>query len=95
MSKTSRRNFKADFKAKVALEALKEVDTIETISKKYDVHPQQVMAWKKAFKEKAPSVFEAGSKSESSDQTALIQSLYAQIGELTVANNWLKKKLEL
>ena len=94
MSKVSRRKFSAEFKAKVSIEAIKEQQTIETLCKKYELHPTQVNAWKKEFLTHSASVFEKGtSAAPASDTDHLIQALYAQIGELKVANDFLKKKL--
>ena len=93
MRKTSRRKFTSEFKSKVCLEAIKEQQTIEALSKKHDLHPTQINSWKKEFIEKAPSVFgkEGSAGAEGSDKEQLIQLLYAQIGELKVANDFLKK----
>lgn len=93
MSKTNRRKFTSEFKSKVCVEALKERQTIETLAKKYDLHPNQINTWKKEFIEKSSQVFERGSKRDTQDNEQLIQALYAQIGELKVANDFLKKKL--
>ena len=93
MSKTSRRKFSAEFKAKVCIEALKEQLTIEALCKKYDLHPTQVNTWKRDFISHSTAVFEKESKGSPGDQDKLIQALYAQIGELKVANDFLKKKL--
>jgi transposase len=93
MSK-SRRKFSTSFKSKVAVEALQERETIETLSKKYDVHPNQIMSWKKELRENSEKVF-ASDHREKSDQSAkLIDELYKQIGQLKVDNDWLKKKLQ-
>ena len=96
MSKTSRRKFTSEFKSKVCLEAIKEQQTIEALSKKHDLHPTQINTWKKEFLEKAPAVFakENSTAADGSDKEQLIQLLYAQIGELKVANDFLKKKLQ-
>ncbi len=92
MSKQTRRKFTAEFKTKVVLEALKERQTIETLSKTYELHPNQITTWKKEFLLKASVVFDAkesGSKSIEPDT----EKLYAQIGQLKVENDFLKKKL--
>jgi len=87
-----RRKFSASFKAKVALEALQERDTIEFLSKKHDVHPNQILRWKKELTENSFKVFSSESgKSDKSDK--LTDELYRQIGQLKVDNDWLKKKL--
>ena len=93
MSKTSRRKFTAEFKSKVCIEALREQQTIEALSKKYDLHPTQINSWKKEFIANSPVVFEKESENANSHSEELIQALYAQIGELKVANDFLKKKL--
>ena len=68
-----RRTFTREFKAKVALEALKEQLTISQIAKKYDLHPNQVSAWKKQAKEDLLEVFGTGSENE--EQEDLISAL--------------------
>jgi transposase-like protein len=93
MSKTSRRKFTSEFKAKVSIEALKEQQTIEALAKKYDLHPTQINAWKKEFLSHSSAVFEKEGKADTTANEQLIQALYAQIGELKVANDFLKKKL--
>ena len=93
MDLKKRRTFSSEYKAKVAIESLKERLTTEEICKKYEIHPTQLNAWKKSFKDNASVVFDAESKPKIDDKEALIQQLYAQIGELKVANDWLKKKL--
>ena len=95
MTKAKRRKFSAEFKSKVTLEVLKEQQTIEALSKKYDVHPHQINTWKREFIQNSSSVFEKSgtATADSETQAELIQVLYAQIGELKVANDFLKKKL--
>ena len=91
--KTSRRKFTSEFKSKVCLEAIREQQTIETLSKKHDPHPTQINTWKKEFLGNAQVVFEKEGGPSESGHAELVQSLYAQIGELKVANDFLKKKL--
>ena len=93
MSKTSRRKFTSEFKTKVCLEAIKEQQTIESLSKKYDLHPTQINTWKKEFLSKASLVFEKDASEQNTDQEKLIESLYAKIGTLSMTNDFLKKKL--
>ena len=88
MSKTSRRKFAADFKAKVCIEAIREQQTIEALSKKHDLHPTQINAWKKEFLKNSQAVFEKEAKSGEEGKDQLIQALYAQIGELKVAKTF-------
>lgn len=93
MSK-SRRKFSASFKSKVALEALQERETVETLSKKYEVHPNQIMSWKKELRENSDQVFSSGQGVKQDKSAKLIDELYRQIGQLKVDNDWLKKKLQ-
>jgi transposase len=93
MSKTSRRKFSAEFKSKVCIEAIKEQQTIEALAKKYDLHPTQINNWKKEFLQNSSACFEKEGQSSVEEKDQLIQALYAQIGELKVANDFLKKKL--
>ena len=92
MSKRNRRKFTAEFKSKVCIEVLREQQTIEMLSKKHELHPTQINTWKKEFLDNATVVFEKEGSVDSAEQEQLIQPLYAQIGELKVANDFLKKK---
>ena len=94
MSTTPRRKFKADFKAKVALAAIKEQQTIEEICKKFEIHPTQANQWKREFVSNAASLFEKEKDLQVQDNEKLLQALYAQIGQLKVENDCLKKKLQ-
>ncbi len=92
MERKSRRKFSSDFKAKVVLEALKERSTIEELARKYELHPTQINLWKKEAMSKLSQVF--GSRDEGEDKTEeQTEKLYAQIGQLKVENDFLKKKL--
>ena len=93
MTKQSRRKFTAEFKTKVVLEALKERSTIEQLAKKYELHPTQINAWKKEFLGKASAVFNDKGSADERQQEADTEKLYAQIGQLKVENDFLKKKL--
>jgi transposase len=93
VEKRTRRKFTASFKAKVALEALKEGMSIEELARKYELHPTQINSWKKSFLEHAASVFE-GSETRSEDdkyREEEMQKLYAQIGQQKVEIDVLKK----
>jgi transposase len=93
--KKSRRKFTAEFKAKVAIEAIKEIKTLSELAQIYQVHPNLITHWKKEFITRAEKVFDA-SKDES-DQIMKLkkenEDLIHQIGQLTVDINWLKKKV--
>jgi transposase len=93
MSK-KRRTFTADFKAKVALEALKEQETLNQIASRYDVLPVQVSQWKKQLLEKLPEVFTSERKLAVGEEERERREarLYQKIGQLEVERDWLKKK---
>jgi transposase len=87
-----RRKFSGAYKGKVALEAVQERETLESLSKKHDVHPNQILRWKKDVTDNVAKLFNTEKKkSEKTEQ--LINELYKQIGQLKVENEWLKKKL--
>lgn len=92
MKKISRKKFSAEFKAKVAIEALKEQKTVAELAKQYDIHPTQIQTWKKHFLENSPRVF-SDSHSGDKEKEANESRLFEQIGKLQMQNEWLKKKL--
>jgi transposase-like protein len=95
MEKRPRRKFSAEFKAKVAIEAIKERNSIEDLAKKYELHPNQISMWKKEFLAKAALVFSSEDKNnaDKTQQDTLLDKLYSQIGQQKVEIDWLKKKL--
>lgn len=93
--KRSRRTFTAEFKAKVALEAIKEIKTISELAQVYQVHPNLITHWKKEFLSNAGKVFNSVND-ESAEVKKLKkenEELIHQIGQLSVDINWLKKKV--
>jgi len=88
----SRRKHSPAFKAKVALEALKGEETIAQLASRYEVHPSQIRAWKKALDEGAASIF-GGEASGKKDADSLVAQLYQQIGQLKVERDFLAKGL--
>ena len=90
-----RKKFSNQFKAKVALAALKEEKTMAQLSSEYAVHTSQIQNWKKIVKDGIAGLFgeKPYSLKEKHEQT--IDQLYRQIGKFQVENEWLKKKLEI
>ena len=90
-----RKIYSAEFKVKIALEAIKGQRTINEIASHYGVHPNQVMQWKKQAMEGLPDVFSTRRERAAQDEEALKAQLYQQIGQLKVELDWLKKKVGL
>ena len=91
--KAKRRRHEPEFKARVALEALKGIQTIQQIAKDFDIHPVQVSEWKKAMAEGAATVFGPGAgKTEAEDYERERAQLHAKIGQQAVELDWLTKK---
>jgi len=91
--KRERRKFSASFKAKVAIEAIKEASTVQDLASKYQIHPTQIAAWKREFLEKAELVFDKETPATNEAENSKEQELYAKIGELQVQVDFLKKVL--
>jgi putative transposase len=87
-----RRRFSADFKAKVALEAIKGQKTVAELAGEYEVHTNQISQWKKQLLESLPEVFGRRREQDATKQQELTDRLYQQIGQLKVELDWLKKK---
>jgi putative transposase len=89
-----RKKYPAAFKAKVALEAIKELKTIGEIASENSVHPTMVRKWRDEAVSHLTSLFDKGSQDAKirKEQDELVQSLYGQIGELSAQLSWLKKK---
>ncbi|HET8686761.1 MAG TPA: transposase [Methanosarcina sp.] len=90
--KKTRRKFTAAFKAKVAIEAIKERQSLAELSKHFELHPNIITKWKKEFLENSSHVFDQQSKEEGKDID--IEKLYAKIGQLEIENDFLKKNLK-
>lgn len=90
-----RKIYSADFKAKVALAAIKGQQTINEIASTYSVHPNQVTQWKKQALAAIPDSFSAHRARAARSDEELKAQLYQQIGQLKVELDWLKKKAGL
>ena len=87
-----RRRHSDDLKAKVVLEALKGVDTVNEIAKRYEVHPLMVTKWKKHAVNLLPSLFSRRDDKEKEQRQQKEAELFQQIGQLKYELDWLKKK---
>lgn len=91
--KAKRKRHEPEFKARVALEAMKGLKTIQEIAKEYDIHPVQVSDWKKTMTEGASGIFGADRhKNQPADDEQLREKLHAKIGQLTIEVDFLRKK---
>lgn len=91
--KTKRKQHSSSFKAKVAIEALKEKETLAELSKRFEVHPTMIGKWKQDFLSKAASVFDKSTDGQVEEKIDPDQ-LYAKIGRLELENEFLKKSLK-
>lgn len=87
-----RRKFTKEFKAKVALEALKGHKTINELAQEFEVHPNQITVWKKKLLEVAPDVFGRKKDREAEKAKEERDRLYKKVGQLQIEVDWLKKK---
>lgn len=90
-----KRSHPAAFKAKVALDLIKEIDTAAAVCSKYAIHPTQAHQWKKQLLDNAPAVFSDKPPVVLREKDELIDRLYQEIGQLKVELDWLKKKLSV
>ena len=87
-----RKRHEAKFKAKLALEAVKQEKTIAQLSSAYGVHTNQITQWKKRLIQELPGIFSSRRKKEDRKTEEIQAELYRQIGQLKVELDWLKKK---
>ncbi len=87
-----RRKFSDEFKAKVALEAIKGQRTANELAQEFGIHVNQINLWKKQFLEAAPRVFSRGRDREAERIERERDRLYRKVGQLQIEVDWLKKK---
>jgi transposase len=90
MSKRPRRNHGSAFKAKVALEAIKEQQTLVELAERFQVHSNQIVQWKKQLLDNAENAF---SKDKVVDNDSTVKQLHAKIGQLAMENDFLSVAL--
>ena len=92
MTKRTRRKIDSALKAKIALEALREQATVSDLAQRYQVHPNQIYAWKKQLQDQATRAFESGNGDATADREREIERLHAKIGQLLVERDFLAKR---
>jgi len=91
--KKTRRKIDAALKAKIALEALREQATVADLAQRYQVHPNQIYAWKKQLQDQAARAFAPGVGGDGEEaREREIEKLHAKIGQLTVERDFLAKR---
>lgn len=90
-----RQQFSNEFKAKVAIEALKGQKTVAEISSEFEIHSTQVNSWKKQLLDGASDTFSKKLENKEAIHVKEKEQLYSQIGQLHTEVNWLSKKLKM
>ena len=94
MSSTRRRRFSAEFKAKVALEAIRGEQTIAELASRYELHPNIVSNWKRQAVGNMAAAFTGASEQKSKSSEAQIKELHAKVGQLTMERDFLANAFE-
>lgn len=88
---SKRRNFSPDFRAKVALEAIRGEKTVSELSSQYDVHANLIRQWKKQALDNMAELFAGKAERREKATEAQIEKLHATIGQLTIERDFLAK----
>jgi transposase-like protein len=89
-----RKTHSVEFKAKVALAAIREQETVAQLSSRFGIHASQISQWKRQLLENSASLFqEVGRPRKEETDEVSVEELYAQIGRLKMELEWLKKKV--
>ncbi len=91
--KGNRRKYSPAFKAKVALDAVREEQTVAELAGKYEVHPSQVRVWKRELEASAAELFGEDHAQQKKEEATLVAQLYQQIGQLKVECDFLESRL--
>lgn len=90
-----RRQYSGEFKAKVAIAAMRGEQTVNQLAAEHELHPNQIGIWKKQAQEAVKAAFNAGAATRQKSDEQLKERLYSQIGQMKVELDWLKKKAGL
>jgi len=90
--KRHRRKHSAEFKARVALEAIKGIKTLSEIAQEYEIHPVMVGKWKTEMLDRLPELFEGQNHKSSKDSEKEQEQLHRKLGQLTMEVDFLEKK---
>ena len=93
MMSNTRKKHSAEFKAKVALQAIRGEETVAQLASRFEIHPTMIHEWKKQVEQSAAAVFDRGGKARTEKRTEeTISELYRQIGQLKVERDFLAKR---